>query len=153
MNRKYCFCLSKRPFPASLSIFSSFQYTVDSKQMFNIKIDFCRWLDLNRGPLHIGSDCYINWAITTARIENILMCHQFASKFNQPNIWFRIGQKVATAICQIFGLLLGHPRPLVRLFSSFKQISLFYKNNVKNVHPVYRAGIWTHTLQNMSLLP
>ena len=31
------------------SLFSSFQYTVDRKQMFNI--NFCRWLDSNRGPL------------------------------------------------------------------------------------------------------
>ena len=30
------------------SLFSFFQYTVDSKQMFN---KFCRWLDSNRGPL------------------------------------------------------------------------------------------------------
>ena len=30
------------------SLFSSFQYTVDSQQMFN---KFCRWLYLNRGPL------------------------------------------------------------------------------------------------------
>ena len=28
-----------------------FQYTVDSKQMFNIKINFCQWLDSNHGPL------------------------------------------------------------------------------------------------------
>ena len=25
--------------------------------------------------------------------------------------------------------------------------------NVKNVQPVYSAGIWTHDLRNMSLLP
>ena len=28
--------LKNGPFPASFSLFSSFQYTVDSKQMFNI---------------------------------------------------------------------------------------------------------------------
>ena len=39
------------PFPASFSLFLSFQYTVDSKQMFNININFCRWLDSNRRPL------------------------------------------------------------------------------------------------------
>ena len=33
------------------SLFSSFQYTIDSKQMFNIYIIFCQWLDSNRGPL------------------------------------------------------------------------------------------------------
>ena len=39
------------PFPASFSLFLSFQYTVDSKQMFNLYINFCRWLDLNHRPL------------------------------------------------------------------------------------------------------
>ena len=29
----------------------------------------------------------------------------------------------------------------------------FYKFMWKNVHPVYGAGIWTHNLQDMSLLP
>ena len=31
------FFLKNGPFPASFSLFSSFQYTVDSKQMFDIK--------------------------------------------------------------------------------------------------------------------
>ena len=30
------------PFPASFSLFLSFQNTVDSKQMFNIDINFCQ---------------------------------------------------------------------------------------------------------------
>ena len=30
------------PYPASFSLFLSFQYTVDSKQMFNININVCR---------------------------------------------------------------------------------------------------------------
>ena len=38
------------PFPASFYLFSSFQYTVDSKQTFNINF-FCQWLDSKRGPL------------------------------------------------------------------------------------------------------
>ena len=33
--------LKNGPFPASFSLFSSFQYTVDRKQMFNINIKFC----------------------------------------------------------------------------------------------------------------
>ena len=36
------------PFPASFSLFSYFQYTVDK---FSILINFCQWLDSNRGPL------------------------------------------------------------------------------------------------------
>ena len=39
------------PYLASFSLFSSFQSTVDSKQMFSININPCRWLDSNRGPL------------------------------------------------------------------------------------------------------
>ena len=39
------------PFPGYFSLFLSFQYTVDSKQMFNKYINFCQWLDSNRGPL------------------------------------------------------------------------------------------------------
>ena len=31
-------------------LFSSFQYTVDSKQMFHLN-KICRWMDSNRGPL------------------------------------------------------------------------------------------------------
>ena len=46
--------------------------------------------------------------------------------------------------------LIGHPWPLFvyfRLFVFLQQI------NVKNVNPLYCAGIRTHNLQNMSLLP
>ena len=31
--------------------------------------------------------------------------------------------------------------------------TVFQHINVKNVHPVYSAGIWTHDPQNVSLLP
>ena len=44
-------CFLNGPYPASFSLFSSFQYKVDSQQMFNINIFFCQWLDSNRGPL------------------------------------------------------------------------------------------------------
>ena len=51
-------------------------------------------------------------------------------------------------------LNMGHPRPLFSLFSTFQaNITIFTTNYVKNVHPVYGAGIRTHNLQNMSLLP
>ena len=40
------------------------------------------------------------------------------------------------------------------IFSLFKQTLRFLQQiYVKNVHPVYRAGIWTHDILNMSLLP
>ena len=49
-----------------------------------------------------------------------------------------------------------YPRPLFCLFSVFsKQTSIQYYNKLmwKNVHPVYGTWIWTHDLQNVSLLP
>ena len=42
--------LKNEPFPVSFSLFSSFQYIVDSKQMFNINF-FCQSLNSNCGPL------------------------------------------------------------------------------------------------------
>ena len=41
------------------------------------------------------------------------------------------------------------------IFGLFKQISLQFLQQiyVKNVHPVYGAGIRTHDLQNVSLFP
>ena len=48
---------------------------------------------------------------------------------------------------------MGLPRPLVSfIFGLFNQTFL-QQIYVKNVHPVYGAGIWTHNLQNKSLLP
>ena len=39
-------------------------------------------------------------------------------------------------------------------FRSFQaNITIFTSNNVKNVHPVYGAGIRTHELQIASLVP
>ena len=39
-------------------------------------------------------------------------------------------------------------------FRSFSDIhTIIQQINVKNVHPVYGAGIQTHHLQDMSLLP
>ena len=50
--------------------------------------------------------------------------------------------------CSIFFLKMGQLRPLFHLFSSFQRhITIFTKKiNVKNVHPVYSAGIRTHDL-------
>ena len=52
---------------------------------------------------------------------------------------------------------MGHPRPLFRLFSVFFKLTskgtILQQINVKNVHPVDGAGIRTHDLQDMSLLP
>ena len=49
---------------------------------------------------------------------------------------------------------MGHPRSLFHLFSSFQtNITILQQIHLKNVHPVYSAGIWTNDLWNMSLLP
>ena len=49
----------------------------------------------------------------------------------------------------------GQPRPLFRLFFGlFKQTLQFLQQiYVKNVHPVYGAGIRTHDLWNVNLFP
>ena len=48
-----------------------------------------------------------------------------------------------------------HPESLFRLFSVFfnQTIQILQQIIVKNAHPVYKAGIQTHDLQIMSLLP
>ena len=51
---------------------------------------------------------------------------------------------------------MGHPRSLFRLFkfiSKQTQIQFLQHINVKNVPPVYSAGIRTPGLQNMNPLP
>ena len=52
-------------------------------------------------------------------------------------------------------LKIGQPRLLFNLVLSFQtHITNFTTNRyVKNVYPVYGAGIQTHDLLNMSLLP
>ena len=54
------------PFLASFSLFSSFQYTVDSKQMFN---KFLPMTGFEPRTYGIGSDRSTNWATTTAPNE------------------------------------------------------------------------------------
>ena len=61
----------------------------------------------------------------------------------------------AVAVTQLF-FLIGPTRPLFRLLLIFfKQISIQFYNkfNVKNVHPVYSAGIRTQEVQDIRLLP
>ena len=56
------------------------------------------------------------------------------------------------SLCRLF-LKMGHPG-LFFVFRLFKQTIQFLQQiNVKNIHPVYRAGIQTQDLRNMSLLP
>ena len=56
-----------------------------------------------------------------------------------------------------FFFKMGQLRPLYRLFSVFsnKIITIFTTDQWEkcHVHPVYGAGIWTHDLRNVSLLP
>ena len=58
----------------------------------------------------------------------------------------------------LYVFLKNGPTPasfIIYFFGLFKQTSLQFLQqiNVKNVHPVYGAGIQTHDLWNMSLLP
>ena len=49
---------------------------------------------------------------------------------------------------------MGYPGLFLVYFRLFKQTLEFLQQiNVKNVHPVYGAGIQNHDLQNISLLP
>ena len=50
---------------------------------------------------------------------------------------------------------MGHPRPHFNLFSVFflRNNAILQKTTLKNVHPVFDTGIWTHNLLNMSPLP
>ena len=49
---------------------------------------------------------------------------------------------------------MGFSQPLFVYFHLFKlTLQFLQKMYVKNVHPVYSAGIQTHNLQNMSFLP
>ena len=53
-----------------------------------------------------------------------------------------------------FYLKMGVPRPLFHLFLSFQtHYKCYNKKMSKNVHPVLGAGIRTHNLWKMSLLP
>ena len=50
---------------------------------------------------------------------------------------------------------MGQPQPLFIYFRLLKQTLQIFQTNryVKNVHPVYGAGIQTRDLWNMSFLP
>ena len=51
-------------------------------------------------------------------------------------------------------LKMGNPGLFFAYFRLFKQKLQFLQQiNVKNVHPVYGAGIGTHDLRNMRFLP
>ena len=58
------FLFFKGPFPASFSLFSSFQYTVDSKQMFNIN-KFLPMTGFKPRTSGIGINHSTNWDTTT----------------------------------------------------------------------------------------
>ena len=65
------FLLKNGPFPASFSLFSSFQYTVDSIQMFDIN-KFLPMTGLEPRTSGIGSDRSTNWATFTSQFTIII---------------------------------------------------------------------------------
>ena len=62
------FFLKNGPFPASFSLFLSFQYTVDSKQMFDTN-KFLLMTGFKPRTSGIGSDHSTNWATTTSHTQ------------------------------------------------------------------------------------
>ena len=49
---------------------------------------------------------------------------------------------------------MGQPQPLFHFIFAFSNtLQILQQINVKNVYPLYGAGIRTHDLCNMSLLP
>ena len=71
----------------------------------------------------------------------------------RPNVSTKVDENIYKRSEETF-FMMDHPRPFFHLFSSFQtNITILQQRNVKNVHPVYGAGIWTHDLRNMSLLP
>ena len=69
------------PYPASFSLFLSFQYTVDSTQMFNIN-NFFPMTGFEPGTSCIRSDHSTNWATTTTHyFDNVISCpHVLSNK-------------------------------------------------------------------------
>ena len=74
------------PFPASFSLFLSFQYTVDSKQMFNIN-KFMPMSGFEPQTSGIGSDRSTNWATTTAHFD---LFSTFDIKHNENQTGFAV---------------------------------------------------------------
>jgi len=72
------------PSPASFSLFSSFQYTVGSKQMFNIN-KFLPMTGFEPRTSGIGSDRSTNWATTTAQMSKFSASKYFVKVSN--NDW------------------------------------------------------------------
>ena len=91
--------LKNGPFSASFSLFWSFQYTVDSKQMLTIYINFCQWVDLNSGPL-VGSDRSTNWATTTYRFYSCLI-------IGSIHFGGRFQHRMPVAQIQLWAIIIG----------------------------------------------
>ena len=67
---------------------------------------------------------------------------------------FKIPQALEKASIRFFFKNGPTPASFSFIFGLFKQTLQFLQQiNVKNVHPVYGAGIWTHDLWNVSLFP
>ena len=87
-------CLLKNgPFPATFSLFLSFKYTVDSKQMFNIN-QFLPMTGFEPRTPGIGSNRSTNWATTTALVMFVYDVHFLTS-----------GERAAATIKKLFILI------------------------------------------------
>ena len=85
--------LKNGPFPASFSLFLSFQYTVDSKQMFDIN-KFLPMTGFKPRTSGIGSNHSTNWATTTSlnthfwwdTLKTVVWMGSFYPNCSLPNI-------------------------------------------------------------------
>ena len=94
-------------------------------------------------------------AAVCGKIEKILI-----SKKNSQlaaAVWMSLNAEINHPHCLLFFFKKNGPSPasFSFIFGLFKQTSIQFYNKLmwKNVHPVYGAGIWTHYLQTVILLP
>ena len=128
----FWFFLKNVPFPAYFYFyFSSFQYTVDSKQMFNIKT-FLPMTGFDPWTSGIVSDRSTNWATTTAlRFDSLLKSFYFVFlSYISTNSSFQrsryLGYNQCDQIwhnCALLGNILEVFDYILRVYLIFEKIS------------------------------
>ena len=99
------------------------------------------------GPGSIRSTLRNRW--TSTEVAGVTRCCIKISP-----IFLNVAQIIVTKVFIKWSIVKNGPtRPLFHLFSSFQtHITILQQIKVKNVHPVYGAGIRTHDLWNTSLI-
>ena len=130
------------PFPASFSLFLSFQFTVDSKQMFDIN-KFWPMTGFEPPISGIGSNRSTNWATTTST-EIFFVAHLnvgakcvfvFGKKFN--NLWAILQNKnparLFFALWNVLGDL-GTSKSLACLLVIYSPFTLYVIHQICTVN-------------------